>query len=223
MAGFNRPAKRHTPLVLIGTPVKGDVVSTNYFDSIFSIQRAGIEFHIHRISGATIVAQARNEILHYFICHQEYTHLFFLDADTGIEGHDLRRMLDYKKGVVGAPVKLTTPDPETGKHHLNVGERISYDLLPPTENTGLFHVEHIGAAAMLIDRKTAETVTEKEPASYMDKGQVIAEVFKPTVFNGKFWGEDYLFCKKAHEAGFNVYVDTKARTSHIGNVKFNNQ
>jgi hypothetical protein len=42
--------------------------------------------------------------------------------------------------------------------------------------------------------------------------------FDTEVYDGEFWGEDYVFCRRVREAGFDIYVDPLIEFDHAGTV-----
>ena len=35
---------------------------------------------------------------------------------------------------------------------------------------------------------------------------------------GEFWGEDYVFCRRARQAGFKIWIDPSIKLDHAGIV-----
>jgi len=41
-------------------------------------------------------------------------------------------------------------------------------------------------------------------------------LFNCEIIDGEFWGEDYVFCIRARQAGFKVLVDPRIELNHAG-------
>jgi hypothetical protein len=41
-------------------------------------------------------------------------------------------------------------------------------------------------------------------------------LFALEVYEGEFWGEDYVFCRRAAEAGVDIWVDPMIEFNHAG-------
>lgn len=76
------------------------------------------------------MARARNTILAQFHARRDFTHLFYLDADVGISGPDVRRLIEHGKDVIGAPVRIKIDD--GGKPAFSVGEVLSRSVCSTT-------------------------------------------------------------------------------------------
>ena len=77
---------------------------------------------------------------------------------------------------------------------------------------------------MLISRSAVNKLVEKFPNLYYepkDEGrkQESAYCFFDTeVWEGEFWGEDYVFCRRCREAGIDIWVDPLIQFDHDGTV-----
>jgi hypothetical protein len=87
---------------------------------------------------------------------------------------------------------------------------------------GLLKMEYIPAGFMLIKRdvivKMREFHQSLKFAPKVQNDQMFAGValFNTEVWEGEFWGEDYYFCRKATEAGFDIWVDPLIEFDHAG-------
>lgn len=130
------------------------------------------------------------------------THLLFIDSDMAFERDAVNHLLARDKDIIGAhynhrrfPLQTTVLEFEENRN--------KRETLP-----ALHKVEGMGTGFLLI--KT--------------------EVFKKMPHPWFFWeidekgmttmGEDFWFCKKAREAGFDVWVDLLVPIKHIGNNLF---
>jgi hypothetical protein len=78
---------------------------------------------------------------------------------------------------------------------------------------------------MMISRQIVEKLIAAHPEwqyENRDGNSTVAALFDFAVKDGKFIGEDYLFCDRVREAGGKVWVDVDISLPHIGTEAFTN-
>ena len=125
----------------------------------------------------------------------------FVDGDIAFPPDGINRLLAHDKDIIcGAYGTRSIPSYSTIKMSDESGNLIDYKWeTPPTE---LFKVFALGTGFMLIKM----SVFDKIPKPY----------FNFDLLNNELVGEDVLFCKKANEAGFEVWCDPTIKLGHIG-------
>lgn len=205
--------------VLIGTPAYGCQLHIDYFNSIMSFVNGGVKFSTMCIGNESLITRARNTIISYFYNDRNFSHLLFLDADMGVPEDLLARLLNHEKDVIGVPTVLKGTS--EGKPLTNMGNVIGKEI-------DLVITDRIGTSTLLLSRKVIEKVCLSSP-QYNNKGvsrgiilndMPSFDVFSVGVVDGEYLSEDYMFCKKVRELGFDVFVDVSIPTSHNGNHPF---
>jgi hypothetical protein len=90
------------------------------------------------------------------------------------------------------------------------------------EENGLLKMQYIPAGFMLITRSVVEKLMKKFPELYFEpKHESMKQengwlFFNTELWDGEFWGEDYVFCRKAREAGVDIWVDPLIQFDHAG-------
>ena len=80
------------------------------------------------------------------------------------------------------------------------------------------------AGFMLIKRGVIENMQKKFPELYYEPKVKVPEnehdvgfcLFGIEVYEGEFWGEDYVFCRRAREAGAEIWIDPVIEFDHAG-------
>ena len=157
------------------------------------------------------------------------SHVLFLDDDNPVPPDTLEKLLEADKDIVIAPILTRNPDKD-GNHSLCAfysetvdGKRI-YRNVTEFRDKGLLHrIDGGGTGCMLI--KT--TVLAKMFSVYSNRWfERTREVFeKPIVVDGKEYtertmSEDVLFCERAVDLGFEVWLDERIRPMHISGNKY---
>jgi len=177
----------------------------------------GINVQIGSICGCSVVSRARNLLVKDFL-ESECTELLFIDSDINFEPDDILRLLswaeDPKKGIVAGV-------PRTRSEHKTYIANLDYDAGGElTMNSmGLVRATHVATAFMMVRREVFEALVEGHPEwQYYDTrtDRVLNAVFDFKVTEAGYMGEDFLFCDRAREAGYEVWIDPTIKLGHMG-------
>jgi len=180
-------------------------------------QQHGVGIQIGSICGCSVVSRARN-LLAQDMLDSECTDLMFIDSDINFEAADVFRLLawtsDPKKGIVaGVPRTRSTTktyiatldDDENGELTMN--------------GMGLVRAKRVATAFMMVRRDVFETLDAAHPEwRYYDERtkRSVPCMFDFMKTDEGYIGEDYLFCDRAREQGFEVWVDPTIKLGHMG-------
>lgn len=208
--------------IMVGTPAYNGQVYVDYVRSLLDMTVNGLSYSWFTVVTDSLVARARNTIITEFHQRTDLTHLLYLDADVGIRGRDVRRLLEHGKDVIGAPVRLKLQGTE--KPTFSVGEVLS-------RSGTLASVSRIATGVLMLTRKAADRLIEhaiENNRSYavdpLTVGDVPSgmhyDVFRQGVSDGKYFSEDYQVCHTLRSLGFEVFADLGIRTKHFGVCEF---
>lgn len=176
----------------------------------------GIEIQIGSICGCSVVSRARN-LLVKDLMESDCTDLMFIDSDINFEADDVIRLLawtsDPKKGIVAGV-------PRTRKTDRVYIAKLDQDENGLTMNgMGLVRAQRVATAFMMVRRDVFEQMIAANPSwNYFDErtGRELCAVFDFKVTDEGYMGEDYLFCDRARELGFEVWIDPTIKLGHMG-------
>lgn len=182
-------------------------------------QKHGFEIHLAHLSGCSIITRARNSLVNQFM-ESDCTELLFVDADINFSHKDVIRImaLGSDKDILAGAY------PRRAKDQMFFAD-IYYNEFGGIELTeeGLMRVNRIGTGFMFIRRHVLETLKESHPEwkYWVDvEKKHHYSFFDFAVTPEGYMGEDYLFCDRAREAGFKVYVDPDINLGHFGSTEF---
>jgi hypothetical protein len=209
--------------ILIGTPAYRSQVDLDYLHSIISFFREDVPFSLLTIGNESLITRARNAIASAFYHAPDFTHLFFLDADVGIDAASVRRLIAHDRDVVGAPVPLKTVR--------EGGERIyNYTEVLGDAGDGLLRVAHLGTAALLLSRKAVSSLVDAAQArgdvyTFGRDGEASTQptqydIFQVGVRAGEYLSEDFWACQALRGLGFDIHVDATLRVRHNGSYRY---
>lgn len=138
------------------------------------------------------------------------THIFFIDDDSPpVSEYAIERLLSHKKPVVAGVTPIVTDvneyrnncrwSPVITKENSKKNNIGIFDL----PSKGLFKAYRVGGTCLLIQRK----VIEKLKPPYQ------LSTFNENVTGTKL-SEDFYFCDRIREAGFDIWVDPEVECHH---------
>lgn len=194
-----------TPHVAIAAPTRDMVHAGFAFDLARMIGRANVDISLLNSQGTLIVNQ-RTDLAKEAI-KMGATHVLFLDDDMRFPADALDRLLAHDKGIVAVnyptrkfpiqPVAFAN-DTDLTRVHTNA------------DSTGLEAVASVGMGVMLVKTE----VFDKIGLPYFMIGF--------SVKTQEYTGEDIFFCRKARQAGYEVFIDhdLSKEIKHTGSLDF---
>ena len=177
----------------------------------------GITVQIGSICGCSVVSRARNLLVQDLI-ESDCSHLLFIDSDINFEPEDILRLLawgdDPKKGIV-AGVPRTRSENTVYITDLDYDENHELTM----NRMGLVRARRVATAFMLVRREVFVTMAAAHPEwSYYDKktDRMIPCLFDFKLTEEGYMGEDFLFCDRARDIGFEVWIDPSIKLGHMG-------
>lgn len=230
--------------LMIGTPAYNYQVTAEYHSSVlklvqhFALRRpdVGIE---SRIVGGALLAMNRNVLANLVLRDPGFSHLLFVDADTGFRPDLIEKMIDFDKPLVGCiyPNRTRKLDRiiETARRGAELGPALdagnTYVGAPLIEEgraqtQGPFvRAVEVGTGLMLIKREVLEQLASSFPDLWtedqvykglgMDRVVQLFDSFQgPT---GLFYGEDVAFCRRwVDRCSGEIWACFDAEITHIG-------
>jgi hypothetical protein len=180
-------------------------------------QRHGIDIQIGSICGCSVVSRARN-LLAQEMLDSDCTDLMFIDSDINFEAEDVFRLMawtsDPKKGIVaGVPRTRSTTKTYIATMDYDEDDKLTMNGM------GLVRAKRVATAFMMVRRDVFETLDAAHPEwRYYDdrSNRTVPCLFDFMLTEEGYIGEDYLFCDRAREVGFEVWIDPTIKLGHMG-------
>lgn len=191
--------------VLIATPTFDGSVCADYLLSILGTREL-VDFDLCLIPGVHFADTARDLAVARFL-ESKAEYLFFIDADLGWPADAVARLIAHDKDVIGGayPIK------NDSRHYPVVCEQEPQNRL--IKATGL------PGGFLCIKRNVIELISASVPHYQKAMGNRFMDV--PAVFARAFVGnqmigEDFMFCRRAIDAGFELWLDPDIDFTHVG-------
>lgn len=210
------------PHVFIATPAFSGKVNVQYAISLADtkvlLESNGIQVSTRISASGSLLVAERNRLLEAF-WQSDATHILCIDSDLGWPPLAVTAMLDADKEIIAGlyPARGKSKEfifrPETNKDNGSI-----------VNEKHLLKMEYIPAGFMLIKREAIAKMRDKfpelhyKPKDPASKAESTYCLFNTEVWNGEFWGEDYIFCRNATQAGIDIWVDPFIQFDHDGTI-----
>jgi glycosyltransferase involved in cell wall biosynthesis len=206
--------------ILISTPAYDKKVGVPYMlsilDTVRFLEAEGFEVHVQLPIDGALLVHTRNEILQRFM-DLECDYALLVDSDIGWDPDAVMRLIIADKEISGGVYPA-----RDGRGYKFIASTEEDGKIIRCPETQLLKMQYIPAGFMLLKRSAIEKMQQKFPELYYEpkspqsifsKGYCL---FNTEVFDGEFWGEDYVFCRRAHEAEIDIWVDPLIEFNHSG-------
>ena len=134
---------------------------------------------------------------------RDYDYLIMIDGSDVIPQFNPLDLIELNKDVVGAPVPQWH---KTDIYWVAVDKtKEGYLPIPPERRVGLQLVDAIGTGCICIRRNVLEHIKAPFENKWSEDGTMITT-------------EDFYFCEKAKQAGFEIWIDWTKVCDHIKEV-----
>ena len=231
--------KKKDVTLFVATPMYGGLCTGMYTSGIMQLVGAcgqnGMKMYFSFMMNESLITRARNSMAFDFL-KSDATHMMFIDADISFNPNDVVRMVQADKDIICGIYPKKEINWQTVRNAINAG--VPDDQLK--HHTGAFVVNLVdyqtevtvpinqpveiwngGTGFMLIQRHVLETMVVAHPEWFYEfKGEDICGVFDFQNRDGVYLGEDYLFCDRAREHGYKIYIDVDISLPHVGTDTF---
>lgn len=159
--------------------------------------------------GNSLIPRIRNVAGKEFL-ETDNDYLLFIDADMVWQQNVIDKLISCKKDIVGGPY-VVRYQPNWGAFRTLEGHKEFTDTGDISFKNAQFpndlqEVHYISAGMMMIKRECLQKMydTYKFPFMCMEGVQ------------GDFLSEDYAFCQRAKDIGYQIYADGDITVGHIG-------
>ena len=206
--------------VFIATPAYEGKVHAQYAislsDSCHDLKDHGIEVENRIHTSGSLLSFERNRLVSAFML-SDCTHMLCVDSDLGWPAEAIRKMLEKDEEFVAGAY----PARNGGGEYCFIPTLTEENKLIISEK-GLIQTEYLPAGFLLIKRSVFEKMQLHFPQLYFTPRHESAPeqtgymFFDTEVWQSQAWGEDYVFCRRAREAGITIWTDPMIEFDHAG-------
>lgn len=234
------------PLIVIGTPCFGGVVTQDYAMSLLNLSaigpQMGFDVAVVMLGNDALITRGRSAIVAKFL-DSTATHLLFVDADISFAPEQVQRLLAFDKDFVAGlyPAKIIdwqqlqqragkTPETLDEAGLAYVGDTCKGAEFKTEQGfaTGVY----AGTGFQLIKRDVFLRMQKAYPET---KYKALHAFPRPThpsdnlyaLFDcmidpetGVYLSEDYAFCRRWRAIGGEIWLDLQSKLTHSGSYSF---
>lgn len=205
--------------ILIATPAFDGKVNVQYAlsfaDTVSLLARHNIPVEYRITASGSLLCAERNRLMKYFM-ESDCTHILCIDSDLGWPPIAALALIDYDLDFVAGCYPARREKSFIFRPTYNPNNSLII------KDNKLIKMEYIPAGFMLIKKDVIKKMQNKFPELYFEptdpalKDESGFALFNTEIWQGQFWGEDYYFCRKAREAGIEIWVDPFIEFDHAG-------
>lgn len=207
--------------IFLCTPAHYGKVTAEYAvslsDTACLLAKNKIKMDIRISVSGSMLCFERNKLTAAFM-DSDCTHILMVDSDIGWDAKCILNMLSKDVDFLVGCYK--------SRHQNNfiftpcLNEDGSFVV---NKENNLLKMMYVPAGFMLIKKCVIEKMMKAYPelaftVKNEKKTHKFHGLFNSEVKDGKFWGEDYGFCKKASSCGIDIWCDPNIKINHAGNV-----
>lgn len=235
------------PLVVVGTPCFGGLVTQDYTMSLLNLSaaapKAGFDVAVMLLGNDALITRGRSAIVARFLDNPATTHLLFVDADITFSPDHVIRLLQFDKDFVAGlyPAKiidwqqLANRFGQTDETLDQAGLAYVGDVCQGQERKdqdGFATGVYAGTGFQLIKRGVFERMVKAYPETKYQALHAFPRPQQPSnnlyaLFDcmidpetGVYLSEDYAFCRRWRAIGGEIWLDLTSKLTHTGNYSF---
>ena len=207
--------------MMIASPCHHGKVDTAFtlslIQSLHMLDHVGIQTNVLLPTTGSLLSKERNDILEAF-WQSDCTHLLCIDSDLGWEADAPLRLLNYDVDIV-AGVYPARRNSDTIPKYTFIPMLNDDHAVKQHDQKPLIGMQGVPAGFMMISRECIKKMRDFYPEKkYTGSNNFDSAYcfFNTELRDGSMWGEDYIFCKNAIEAGIEIWCDPMLQFVHAG-------
>ncbi len=185
----------------------------SFSSTILHLESIGIKTDFFISTSGSLLCAERNRLLKRFL-ESDASHVLCIDSDLGWSPISVEKILEHDMDFIGGLYPS-----RKDKSFMYRPSKQENGALIVHPSKGLIKMECIPAGFMLIKRHVIEKMMKDNPQDHFvpkDGSPDGYALFNTEMYEGEFWGEDYIFCNKARASGFDIWIDPLIQFSHAG-------
>jgi len=192
--------------VYIGIPMYGGA-GAEFIRSLMItrliLDKLGYTVEVDMHTGCSVLPKARNEIVKRFM-DSGFDVLFFIDSDMAWDVLDFVKLIKSENDFSACAYRSKSED-------------VTYHCVTNDTLGDWIKADAVGTGFMCLKRNVIERMINRYPETlYENEGERFHALFDFQLHGGRYWGEDYTFCRRWRDVGGEINVLTDATIKHIG-------
>jgi hypothetical protein len=235
------------PLIVVGTPCFGGMVSQDYTMSLLNLSAAaaqnGFDIAVVMLGNDALITRGRSAIVARFLDNPATTHLLFVDADISFSVDHVLRLLkadkDFAAGLYPAKIIDWNQLAQRFGHSAESLDEagLAYvcgfcEGVEAKRENGFATGTYAGTGFQLIKRNVFERMIKAYPETKYKALHAFPRPSQPSdhyyaLFDcmidpdtGVYLSEDYAFCRRWRAIGGEIWLDLNSQLTHSGSYSY---
>lgn len=213
---MNTPPAASNAACVILVPV-GNHIEPACESSLKQLEQLG--YPVWRIRGYAAIDQGRNQMVTDALA-QGFTETMWIDSDIAFDPRSVERLRSH-----GLPISCGIY-PKKGKRELAIHVMPGTEKIVFGSNSPLIEIRYAATGFLHVRREVYDTIQNRLslPLCNTRWKNPMLPFFQPMIHQEP-WGswylaEDYAFCERVKQAGFQIFADPSFRLGHIGSYTY---
>lgn len=176
----------------------------------------GITTKLRPRVGDGLVSRSRNNVLADYL-ETDYDYLFTWDDDLEIPEYTIAKLVENDRDICGGFYRLKTD--EAPRVAVRLRQDFKEDYSDVLKRSMILPVKYVSTGCMMIRRNVIRKMIDEYPELYYKEnvtGKDRWGLFIPYIHNLEYLSEDWAFCQRAQDIGFEVWADGGIKCHHWG-------
>lgn len=183
-------------------------------DAMFHAAKNGVDTQMTVSEGESLICRARQNALVSFM-QKRTDFMFSFDDDVTMPHDTITKLVEADKDIIAGIYRLKRDEVATAvrlpKSGPTMNKVLAMDMITPAT--------YVSTGCFMVKRSVIEGMIEKYPELHYRRnitGDQAWALYMPYIYNGEYLSEDWAFCQRAREAGFEVWLHGGVKCGHWG-------
>jgi glycosyltransferase involved in cell wall biosynthesis len=175
------------------------------------------EYNMRYIVQGNVLVHQRNEC----IAKMDGDWILFIDSDMTFQPGAITNLVQTRErfdlDIIGGLCFQRTPPYQPTMYVMASNAEHGYTFLEDWDDDSAVEVDATGMAFVLIHKRVFDRILRKQTGEGFPDLEARRNMRPPPFFRWEGeYGEDFMFCREAKEAGNRIFVDTSIKIGHVG-------
>jgi hypothetical protein len=173
--------------------------------------------------GESLICRARNNSLIDFM-ESDCDFLFTIDDDIELPLNAIVKLVKNDKDICAGFYRLKRNDKAHTAVRISKEVKAEIPIFSDVFKKGLvIPAQYVSTGCMLVKRSVVDGMVKHYPKLHYTQNitfKPACALYQPYIYDDEYLSEDWAFCQRARDAGFEIWADGSIRCAHWGLIKY---
>lgn len=173
--------------------------------------------------GESLICRARNNSLIDFM-ESDCDFLFTIDDDIELPLNTIVKLVENDKDICAGFYRLKRDDKAHTAVRILKETKDAIPVFSDIFKKGLvIPAQYVSTGCMLVKRSVIDAMVKHYPELHYTQNMTFkpaCALYQPYIHDDEYLSEDWAFCQRARDAGFEIWADGSIRCAHWGLIKY---